>query len=108
VKDLCHLQIQGVNQLQKEIEEISNARRELSLDPQAIHINEQTMELEGYDIIKEHHEPFVALLKSQDGTESENASVQKSGAHKKHTHLNFRPREVNEMIEDHIEPKELF
>mgnify|MGYP000902729714 CR=1 FL=1 len=66
------------------------------------------MELEGNDIIKEHHEPFGALLKSQDGTESDNASTRKSGAHKKHTQLNFKPREVNEMIEEHIEPKELF
>jgi hypothetical protein len=66
------------------------------------------MELESYDIIKKYHEPFVALLKSQDGTESESPSNQKSGVNKKHTHLNFRPRVVNEMMEDHIEPKELF
>jgi len=67
------------------------------------------MELEGYDIIVEDHEPFVALLKSQDGTESENPSIQKSGAHKhKHSHLNFRPREINEMIMENMDSEQLF
>lgn len=46
LNDLVHLQVNGQNQLDKEIEEIKNSHR-LQIDESALHRNEITKEVEG-------------------------------------------------------------
>ena len=50
-ENLCYLQVNGQNKLQKEIEEISRIDDKF-LDPGALHINEGTKEIEGMESVK--------------------------------------------------------